>query len=137
MNTSCDFPKTLPDMTVACKTNVLRIVQEALINIRKHAGATTVAVRLESLGSEGLEVAIIDNGVGFDLEDVSRTVVGHYGLLTIQERARLVGGELTITSRPGQGTAIRGKFPAGAHGYAATGSDAGEVAPRAGLEPAT
>ncbi len=56
-------------------------------------------------------MVVQDNGVGFDVGVVSKQVVGHYGLLTMQERAKLINGQLFIESKPGEGTVIRGVFP--------------------------
>lgn len=103
-------PKKILVMSPANTTNILRIVQEALMNIRKHAKATEVSLKIATSKGE-LSVETKDNGVGFDLETVSRSIVGHYGLLTMQERARLIGGELTVASQPGKGTVVKGTFP--------------------------
>jgi len=86
------------------KVGVYRIVQEALTNIRKHAGATSVSL-LARFDPGHLTLSIEDNGAGFSLEEV-RAASGHLGLMSMSERARTMGGQLDIQSRPGQGTRL-------------------------------
>ena len=82
-------------------------MQEALINVRKHARASVVKIHLQE--SEGvLIVSIVDNGIGFTDQAVSPT---RFGLQTMRERALDVGGELTIESAPGEGTLVRLRIP--------------------------
>lgn len=103
-------PQKLPPLEPTLKTNILRIVQEALMNVRKHSCATEVFVNI-SVSKNGLEVEVKDNGTGFDQEKVFKKTSGQFGLLTMQERADLVKGKLTITSAPGKGTTVKGFFP--------------------------
>lgn len=81
---------------------VMRIVDEALANIRRHADATTVRVWAARAASE-LILTITDNGHGFATE---RATGGH-GLRGMRERAALLGGRLAVTSAPGEGTQVR------------------------------
>lgn len=85
------------------ETQVLHIVQEALSNVRKHAGAKQVVVDLTRAGSYAITVR--DNGRGFDpglnLGD------SHVGLSIMRERAHRIGGRLDILSTPGSGTTVR------------------------------
>jgi PAS domain S-box-containing protein len=107
-----DYPRKIPKISLFTKTNVLRIIQEALMNVQKHADATEVSVKMTA--SKGkLRIEVKDNGIGFVPKSVSLRTTQHYGLLTMQERARLIGGEFTLSSRPGKGTTIRGVFPLG------------------------
>lgn len=77
------------------------ILQEALANVRKHARATEVTVKLtRQVGCAHLE--IIDNGIGFDEQPDGQ----RFGLQTMRERAQQVGGKLSITSKVGQGTTV-------------------------------
>jgi NarL family two-component system sensor histidine kinase YdfH len=85
----------------------LRAISEGLTNIARHARAKKVALRLSGSEKE-LEIEICDDGVGFDPEDVQ---AGHYGLLGMRERVRLVGGSLEVLSAPGDGSCIRIHFP--------------------------
>ena len=83
-----------------------RVIQEALNNIRKHAGATKVNVRLQFL-KEKLLVDISDNGKGFDLPRTldNAADVGHVGLVGMKQRAEMLGGDIKINTSEG-GTSI-------------------------------
>lgn len=83
---------------------LLRIVQESLANIRKHAGANTVRI-LINLERNGMSVLIEDDGSGFE-QAPSGKPGEHIGLSIMQERARRLGGELKIESEPGEGTRV-------------------------------
>ncbi|HET9963536.1 MAG TPA: sensor histidine kinase [Nitrospiraceae bacterium] len=98
------FPRT--------KIFLFRIVQEALSNVQKHAKADRVSVQLE-IETDLLQVTILDNGIGFDMEVVLRDPEkwDHFGVKGILERARLVGGEATIESKKGRGTRIVLRIP--------------------------
>lgn len=92
------------------ETNLYRIVQEALTNIRKHAGATVVSVVLERRGPE-VVLTVDDDGRGFMAtpnDEHSRGI----GLLGMRERATLAGGTLEIKSAAGEGTTITVRIPA-------------------------
>ncbi|WP_018086670.1 sensor histidine kinase [Desulfurispora thermophila] len=85
---------------------VFRIIQEALNNIKKHARATYVLVKLE-LASARINVSVKDNGCGFTPETVSPRPDGSgYGLRGIRERLQLLNGGIKIISAPGKGTEI-------------------------------
>jgi PAS domain S-box-containing protein len=91
---------------------ILRICQESLANVLKHANATQMTVTLAFHDSQ-VRLAIRDNGVGFD-PATPRTpdrVRGGFGLINMRERARLLGGELTAHSEPGQGTLVEATLP--------------------------
>ncbi len=84
------------------------VVQEAMTNIRKHAQAKNVWIVLEGT-PERFTLAIRDDGLGFDTSQVTQIYEqrGSFGLLNMQERAALIGGKLSIESRPGQGTTVK------------------------------
>jgi signal transduction histidine kinase len=82
---------------------LVRMTAEALRNIERHARATRVTVRLQSITKDILELRIEDNGVGFDPLEVPP---GHYGLVGLREQALLIGAELRIDSRPNEGTIV-------------------------------
>jgi signal transduction histidine kinase len=89
------------------EAQLVRIVQEALANVRKHARAEQALVRLGA--RDGcLCVMVSDDGQGFDLRAVGR---GHFGLQTMRERAESVGGGLTVTSAHGAGTRVDLRLP--------------------------
>ncbi|MBP2643478.1 MAG: liaS [Firmicutes bacterium] len=85
------------------EVQLLRIVQEAMTNIRKHAQARQVKVRIEST-PEQATVLIEDDGCGFDPADLPAS--RNFGLKIMAERAKEAGGELRLHSSPGQGTTI-------------------------------
>ena len=85
---------------------VYRIVQEALVNVRKHARATAIVVSTRST-DEGLFVTVTDNGCGFAPEaQLEQPAHGHLGLAAMRERARMAGGTCEVTSTPNQGTVV-------------------------------
>lgn len=88
---------------------LFRLLQEALLNIRKHAAAEHVDVRLEFLHGNSAELTIFDDGKGFDPSTVP---LGHYGIMTMRERAEALGGTFSCDSGPeGKGTCIVVKVP--------------------------
>jgi len=95
------------------ETAVFRIVQEALTNILKHAGATRATVEVAN-GNGRMELVISDDGRGFDPSAVTTHREGGMGLLGMRERAELLGGTLTIQSTPGAGTRLEAAIPVGA-----------------------
>jgi signal transduction histidine kinase len=84
---------------------VLRIAQEALQNVIKHAGAERISVRLRAQGSR-LTLEVEDDGAGFE-PDRPALRSRRLGLTSMEERAQRVGGSLTIESTPGAGTRVR------------------------------
>ncbi|MCA1593875.1 MAG: sensor histidine kinase [Acidobacteria bacterium] len=94
------------------ETSIYRIVQEALTNVLKHAGARRVSVILERRREQVL-VIIEDDGRGFEMEAVmnEKEGEGSLGLLGMHERVALVGGTLNVESRPGAGTTLVVRIP--------------------------
>ena len=82
-----------------------RIVQEALNNVRKHASASQVWVNVH-FSDKQLELSIVDNGIGFDLQALQANPQDHYGLKTMRERAESVGAEFKIESSPSHGVCV-------------------------------
>jgi len=99
-------PDLLPEDV---QTAVYRILQEALANIGRHAGATAVGVDVE-VDNDRMELRVRDDGAGFDPVTVSRNGSegpgAGLGLSGMSERARLAGGELDVRSSPGVGTTV-------------------------------
>ena len=85
--------------------NLYRIIQEAVNNIIKHSGATKATVMVKRVGN-AIDVTIQDNGKGFDAQSPAAGL----GLLSISERARILGGRIEIESTPGAGSTINLKF---------------------------
>lgn len=94
------------DLPGALATAVFRIVQEALTNIARHAGATRTSVTIEQNERE-IRLAVSDDGCGFDASTPKKT----FGLLGMRERITLLGGRFEIDSVPGQGTRINATLP--------------------------
>ncbi len=100
-----DVPETLgADLSIAA----FRIVQEALTNAARHAGAAVVTVRLTGMAGR-LDILVEDPGKGFDLAAVQRST----GLSGMRERAALLGGRFVIDSVPGRGTRVVAELPLG------------------------
>ena len=92
------------------ESEVYRIAQEALANIRLHANATEARIRLR-IDRKHLVLIVHDNGVGMDPESSRNPPLGHHGLVGMRERARLLDGQLRVSSRPGSGTTITARVP--------------------------
>ena len=99
----------------ALRAPVYRFLQEALNNIRKHASASEVSIRIRQTAGLGA-VQVSDNGRGFVPEQVRggqerEGGTRHLGLASMEERVRQAGGILEIQSRPGEGTTLKARFP--------------------------
>jgi signal transduction histidine kinase len=90
---------------------LLRVAQEAIHNVKKHAAATELAVRLE-YGPATIILQVQDNGRGGVVDMPDGRAAGHFGLTGMRERAAAVGGTLEVTSAAGDGTTIRLEAPA-------------------------
>jgi len=86
---------------------VYRVAQEALSNATRHSGAGRIVVRLRRLDNGGVALTVADDGRGFAFDESE----GGLGIAGMRERALLIGGELTIESRPGHGTTVRLTVP--------------------------
>lgn len=89
---------------------IIRIIQEALTNIRKHAGASKAWVRFEQEGDRA-RISVEDDGQGFDPAQVTGEGRQYFGLQIMRERAESVGGSLELDSRAGQGTRVVIRLP--------------------------
>jgi len=98
---------TLPPLPSEMELVMFRIAQEALSNVRKHAEASEVSITVE-LDASDIKMTITDNGEGFSVPELAEDLAreGKLGLLGMEERARLVGGNLEIRSEPGKGTSV-------------------------------
>ena len=93
------------------EVQILHIVQESLSNIRKHARATAVDVKLVR-GPAGLTLTVRDDGIGFDPEAAATDDSdNHVGLKIMRERCHRIGGELTVRSHPGKGVEVALTLP--------------------------
>lgn len=94
-------------LPVEARTHLYRIAQEVVTNVVKHAGASRCRVALRREGDR-LRLEVGDDGKGFES---GRTAEGHLGLIGIDERVRLLNGELAVDTRPGTGTRIAVSLP--------------------------
>jgi PAS domain S-box-containing protein len=97
-----------PELTEEVKLGFFRIAQEALNNIRKHAKASKANIVL-TFRDDRMEMIVTDNGTGFDVNEAAARAGGRgsLGLMSMRERARLIGANLKIDSKPGYGTVVR------------------------------
>ena len=102
------LPRLSQDIEITC----FRIVQEALTNVARHAKAHRVDVLLKQ-GVSSVEICVQDDGVGFDVDAVPSPTAGGFsiGLASMQERAKLLGGTVRITSVPHRGTRVIATLP--------------------------
>lgn len=100
------FPKLAP----TAELQLLRIAQELLTNVRKHAQATSVGIKLENT-RQSVEMLVKDNGQGFVLNDPGESPPGYHGLNIIKERSEELGGSVNIATAPGRGTEVRVILP--------------------------
>ncbi|HEY32397.1 MAG TPA: sensor histidine kinase [Dehalococcoidia bacterium] len=108
-NVTCsfEFSGELPKLKPCEERAVFGIAQEALTNIRKHSAATSARLRLQ-FRDDTVSVEVFDNGQGFDPEEVIDNQIrpSHIGLLSMKDRAELIGACLQIDSHPGAGTLV-------------------------------
>jgi signal transduction histidine kinase len=95
------------------RTVVLRVAQEALQNVRKHADASTVSV-VSDVADDAWTLEIRDDGRGFDLGTVAARGRRNFGMQVMHERAELIGARFDVRSRPDGGTVVRLAIPTGA-----------------------
>jgi signal transduction histidine kinase len=100
-----DGVEGVPEEVALC---LYRVAQEALRNIAAHSGARAARVDLNPW-TEGLELIINDDGQGFDLAEARRR--GGVGLISLDERVRMIGGHLNIETQPRDGTELRVRVP--------------------------
>ncbi|MFC1916198.1 sensor histidine kinase [Chloroflexota bacterium] len=98
-------PKPFAKLSPVAELQLLRITQEALTNVRRHAMASEVKVRLENTANS-VEMTVKDNGQGFNLLDLEKSPPGYHGLSIIKERAEGLGGKLNISTTQGEGTEV-------------------------------
>lgn len=98
----------LPPLPKGIEDHLFRILQEALSNTLRHAKATRVEIKLAMIPNN-VRLKITDDGIGFSLEDSRKA--SSYGMALMQERVAEIGGVLTVSSAPGQGTLIEVTIP--------------------------
>ena len=116
MGQTVQFEANLKDTVLLpeLKITIYRIVIEALTNAARHAQANEMSVQLR-LEDQQVKISIEDNGVGFDAEALARTPTKRQslGLVSMRERAELLGGALHVRSMPGKGTRVKAQIPIG------------------------
>ena len=90
--------------------HLLRIAQEAVANALKHAAASRIWIKLTS-EDRRIRLSVVDNGRGFDQQDVFSAGDGHFGVIGMRERAERIRGEMRLASRPGEGTEVEVTAP--------------------------
>jgi signal transduction histidine kinase/ligand-binding sensor domain-containing protein len=100
-------PQQLPQ---EMEQHLLRIAQEAVTNVLKHAGASKIWIKLHTEAAR-LYLRVVDNGRGFDEAGAFNQLGGHFGLIGMRERAERLGGELKLASHPGEGTEVEVTAP--------------------------
>ncbi|HEX6819287.1 MAG TPA: GAF domain-containing sensor histidine kinase [Ktedonobacterales bacterium] len=106
-----------PSLPLRVEAELFRIAQEAMTNVGKHAQASEVELTLRADG-EHVSLSVADNGIGFELGRRADESDGRHGIVGMRERARLLGGSLRITSRPGSGTRVSARIPLAREGGA-------------------
>jgi PAS domain S-box-containing protein len=101
-------------MAPEVEASLYRLVQEALQNVSRHAGATRVTVAFER-GDHAARLVVEDDGRGFSAHDLDRVPESSLGIASMRERATLAGGELQVRSSPGHGASIAVHIPLRTH----------------------
>jgi signal transduction histidine kinase len=98
-----------PALSPEVEVQLLRVIQEAMTNVRKHAQAERAHIRIAPEG-DGVHISVEDNGRGFDYEAIRRDGGGRLGMQVMRERVERLGGRFSVESRPGRGTHVRIEF---------------------------
>jgi signal transduction histidine kinase len=129
IGTALDIPVTvelddgIDSLPETVEVVTLRVIQEALQNVRKHAKPRTVRVKMSRDEQSGWTVEIRDDGKGFEADDPPVGGRRHFGLQFMRERAELIGARLEVRSSPDLGTAVRMTIPPGAMGMPIPGEE--------------
>jgi signal transduction histidine kinase len=112
ITTNLEIRGEADSLTSAQRITVFRAIQEALANVREHAGATAVSVLVRARRS-AIEVQVADDGMGFEVERALAKAAqrGRLGLVGIAERTRMLGGTFDLESTPGGPTTLRLTLP--------------------------
>lgn len=106
--------RALDELPAELNVNLYRVAQETLANIARHADASQVQLQLDYKAGN-VVLSISDDGIGFTLPDDINTLAinGHFGLVGLRERVKLINGDLKIQSNPGGGTCLQVEWTAG------------------------
>lgn len=108
---SLTLPRNNPDLPSSIKTALFRVVQEAVTNTIKHAQADNLSIILSCRPNGDVRLEIEDDGVGFIPLEISEDNSPTWGLLGMQERTHLCGGDFSLLTAPGEGTLIQVSIP--------------------------
>ena len=138
LSTALEVHGAYRPLAAETEQEVLRIAQEAIQNVKRHAAANNMAVRLE-YDERALAVAVSDNGKGFIVKpekSAGAMAGGHYGLTGMRERATLIQGSIEIASQPGHGTTVRLHVPTRGRSISVTPTDtpSGRISPEISKE---
>ncbi len=100
-----------PSLPQAVIWNLLRISQQAVRNAVEHAGPAVIRIEVGRSDDGCLLLSVSDDGVGYDLQRRGQPAAGHFGVSSMQHRARLVGGTLEIFTSPGEGCRVTCTVP--------------------------
>ena len=120
MNADKDYIMDVEIDDVSCETDdyfcitLYRVVQECLLNIKKHSQATRVLFHCKKT-EQKYEILIQDNGKGFTMEEAEDKANSHFGLALIHEGVNLLNGTIHVSSAIGRGTTIDIKIPLDLH----------------------
>ena len=112
IRTEADLDEVGPLVPQEAHVGIYRILQEFLANVHKHAQAIKVKVAIKAVHGR-VAVTMEDNGIGFDLDKVRGTIhqPGGLGLLSMEGRVHMLGGQLSLDSQKGQGTRLYFEIP--------------------------
>jgi len=112
LNIRVDIHGEEHDLDEAMKIAIFRIIQESINNVIKHAHADTVNIHVQ-FTDKNIVINVLDNGIGFDPEEVRqrRATRPSLGLAGMEERTALLGGKMSIMSRPGYGSEVEAVIP--------------------------
>ena len=111
MTWQVDMANMVGFFSLPVETIIYRIVQEALTNVLRHARAAEVKLELKRI-EEGVQLCVEDDGIGFDPNRLpGDPTKRHLGLISMRERAEMLGGMLDVFTAPNEGTMIRVFIP--------------------------
>jgi signal transduction histidine kinase len=99
-------------LPIRLETVLFRVTQEALSNVRKHAGRTSVNIAIGRRADGAVRLEVRDQGQGFDPREIMQGGPGErVGISSMRERVALLGGEFEVRSKPGAGTTVVAEIP--------------------------
>ena len=115
ISSSLEIEGEIP-ISASVELQLLRILQEALSNVRKHSGATRVDVKIHQ-ERDRLIASVEDDGTGFDPSSRPREAFPRFGLAIMRERAESIDGSLDLETSPGGGTRVKIRVPVATNSF--------------------